>query len=69
MGHGMAKNIRLKIPASDVLVCYDVNPKAITQFMGEFVGSNVRAASSPKEVAELAVGDTNPRCNASDTIN
>ncbi|KAH7253114.1 hypothetical protein FSOLCH5_013923 [Fusarium solani] len=54
MGHGMAKNIRLRIPDSFLLVVYDVNQEAVQRFIDEHNGTGVRAASSPKEVAELA---------------
>ncbi|KAH8894629.1 hypothetical protein GQ53DRAFT_858108 [Thozetella sp. PMI_491] len=54
MGHGMAKNIRLKIPQSDVLVIFDVNPQSAGRFVKEFAGSNVVVAESPKAVAEVA---------------
>ena len=58
MGHGMAKNIRQKIPEPCTLVVYDINTDAVENFVGEFGnGSNIKAASSPKEVAELAVSE------------
>lgn len=55
MGHGMAKNIRQKIPQADTLVIYDVNKQVVDRFVKEFEGSKVIAATSPKEVAELSV--------------
>lgn len=55
MGHGMAKNIRLRIPDSSLLVVYDVNQEAVQRFIDEHNGAGVQAAKSPKEVAELAV--------------
>lgn len=55
MGHGMAKNIRLKIPKSSLLVIYDVSQSAMHRFVKEFKGENVKAVSSPKEVATYAV--------------
>ncbi|PVH81136.1 hypothetical protein DL98DRAFT_625978 [Cadophora sp. DSE1049] len=55
MGHGMAKNIRQKIPENCNLVIYDVREEAMTDFMNNFGnGSNTLAATSPKQVAELA---------------
>lgn len=58
MGHGMAKNIRQKIPAESVLVIYDINQEVMRQFVQDFSnGFNVRIASSPKQVAELAVSN------------
>ena len=56
MGHGMAKNIRQKIPENCNLVIYDVKEEAMTDFVNDFGnGSNILAAASPKQVAELAV--------------
>ncbi|KAF2018237.1 hypothetical protein BU24DRAFT_408171 [Aaosphaeria arxii CBS 175.79] len=54
MGHGMAKNIRLKIDPASPLVIYDVNPDAMERFINEHPGSKVLAASCPREVAEQA---------------
>jgi 3-hydroxyisobutyrate/3-hydroxypropionate dehydrogenase len=56
MGHGMAKNIRQKIPENCNLVIYDVRTEAMTEFIKDCSnGSNVIAAISPKQVGELAV--------------
>lgn len=55
MGHGMANNIRRKIPKTSELIVYDVNPEAITRIIDENPGMSVRAASSPKDVADIAV--------------
>lgn len=56
MGHGMAKNIGQKIPESSILVVYDINPETVHRFLNDYnSASNIKAASSPKEVAELAV--------------
>lgn len=56
MGHGMAKNIRQKIPENCNLVIYDVREETMASFINDFGnGSNVLAATSPKHVAELAV--------------
>lgn len=55
MGHGMAKNIRLKIPESSLLVVYDVSQPTMDRFIKDLAGKKVKAASSPKEVAEYAV--------------
>ena len=55
MGHGMAKNIRLKIDAASPLIVYDVSQEAMDHFIQEHAGSEVVAASSPKQVAEQAV--------------
>lgn len=61
MGHGMAKNIRLKIPESNLLIVYGVSNTAMQRFIKDYRGYNVRAASSPKEVAEYAVRQTRKR--------
>ncbi|KAA8652811.1 uncharacterized protein ATNIH1004_001718 [Aspergillus tanneri] len=56
MGHGMAKNLRLKISSSNKLFIYDIDPAAVQRFVSEFGdGGNVVATSSPKEVAEYSV--------------
>lgn len=56
MGHGMAKNIRLKIAASSTLVIYDINQDAMHEFVKDFgKHGNIVEAASPKEVAEKAV--------------
>ena len=56
MGHGMAKNIRLRIPSSCPLLIFDINEEVTKTFVKEFgVDGNVVAAASPKEVAERAV--------------
>ncbi|THC90140.1 hypothetical protein EYZ11_010407 [Aspergillus tanneri] len=55
MGHGMAKNLRLKISSSNKLFIYDIDPAAVQRFVSEFGdGGNVVATSSPKEVAEYS---------------
>lgn len=56
MGHGMAKNLREKLPASSNLVIYDINKAAASAFIDEFGNcKNIVAAASPREVTELAV--------------
>jgi 3-hydroxyisobutyrate dehydrogenase-like beta-hydroxyacid dehydrogenase len=56
MGHGMAKNIRQKIPVDCNLVIYDINTEAVKRFVSDYSnGSNVIAAVSPKHVGELGV--------------
>jgi hypothetical protein len=55
MGHGMAKNIRQKIPEDSILFIYDINTLALEAFAREFGnGSNVRIAVSPVEIARAA---------------
>lgn len=68
MGHGMAKNIRLKVPEFSLLVVYDVSRPAMERFEKEFEGHNVKAASSPKEVAEHAVKFPNAHMTADFTV-
>jgi hypothetical protein len=59
MGHGMAKNIRLKIAMSSTLVIYDINEDAMHQFVKDYEKyGNIVEAASPKEVAEKAVSWT-----------
>jgi 3-hydroxyisobutyrate dehydrogenase-like beta-hydroxyacid dehydrogenase len=55
MGHGMAKNLREKIPDNSILVIYDINTTVLEQFRDTHGnGRNVRIASSPKEVASVS---------------
>lgn len=55
MGHGMAKNLRQKLPVNCPVIVFDVNKEAVERFLQEHAGTKVTAASSPKEVAEVAV--------------
>jgi 3-hydroxyisobutyrate dehydrogenase len=56
MGHGMAKNLREKLPPTSNLIIYDISEVAMTRFVSEFGGgSNIIEAKSPREVAEHAV--------------
>jgi len=50
----MAKNLRAKLPAEDVLFVQDVNTTASKQFLKENP-EGVRVASNAREVAEKAV--------------
>jgi 3-hydroxyisobutyrate/3-hydroxypropionate dehydrogenase len=65
-GYPMAKNLRSKIPLSDVLVVNDVNSEATRRFVDEFrianpiagtldEGVGIEVAKSPREVAERSV--------------
>lgn len=57
MGYPMARNLRLKIPADDLLVIYDANESATQRFLDE-LGTTVNGiviASNVKEVAEKSV--------------
>ncbi len=55
----MAKNLRAKIPASDLLVVHDRNTEATTRFIeeanGDGKGANTEVASTPRIVAEKSV--------------
>lgn len=55
MGHGMAKNLRQKLPDESLLIVYDINKKAVEAFLQEHAGTKVQAASSPLQVAQLSV--------------
>ncbi|KAL3488062.1 NAD binding domain of 6-phosphogluconate dehydrogenase-domain-containing protein [Aspergillus germanicus] len=54
MGHGMAKNLRQKIPASDTVYIYDVNGEVLTKFKEEFGAiGDVILAQSPRKLGEV----------------
>lgn len=65
MGHGMAKNIRLKVPPTSQLVIFDVNRQAVDSFVQEHDGVGVKAVSSPRQVAEIAVRTSEDLVSAS----
>jgi hypothetical protein len=50
----MAKNLRTKLPAEDVLFVQDINTAATKKFLEE-VPQGVRIADNVREVAERAV--------------
>lgn len=52
----MARNLRAKLPADDVLFVQDVNKAATSKFLEENP-SGVRVADDVREVAEKAVSD------------
>ncbi|KAL4871281.1 hypothetical protein BDV12DRAFT_206809 [Aspergillus spectabilis] len=53
MGHGMAKNLRSKIPSSDKLYIYDINAETVKRFKEEFGNpENIIIASSLVEIGE-----------------
>lgn len=57
MGYPMARNLRVKVPADDILVIYDANESATQRFVDE-LGTTVKGivvASNVKEVAEKSV--------------
>lgn len=51
----MAKNLREKIPADDVLMIQDVNKDAVKKFVDELSGFNVIAAENARDIAERSV--------------
>lgn len=51
----MAKNLRTKIPESDILVICDANAETTKRFVAEQAGKRVEIASSPRELAEKSV--------------
>lgn len=53
----MAKNLRAKIPAEDILFIHDVNTAATKQFLEEHL-QGVQVAKNVREVAENAVSNT-----------
>lgn len=55
MGHGMAKNLRQKLPAESPLVVYDINTKAVEAFLAEHSGTKLIAATSPQDVLQQSV--------------
>lgn len=58
MGYPMARNLRLKIPADDSLVIFDVNQSASKKFleeMGSAASGGVVVADSVSDVAEKSV--------------
>lgn len=54
----MALNLRKKIPESDTLSIFDVNPKSTQKFVDEAGSKGVYIASDPKDLAQKSV------CNA-----
>lgn len=56
MGHGMAKNIALKMGDSSKLFVYDINQEAVRTFVAEYnQNEKVNSAGSPREIAEKCV--------------
>ena len=62
----MAKNLRAKIPDTDVLYICDTNSNATKKFMEEVdiaalgKGKGIHIAENPKEVAQKAVSPPHP---------
>lgn len=56
MGHGIAKNLRQKLPSDSILLVYDVDEVALQDFFSAYnENGNVCAVSSPRQIAERAV--------------
>jgi hypothetical protein len=56
MGHGMAKNIALKMGDLSKLFVYDINQDAVDTFVAEYnQNGKVNSAGSPREIAEKCV--------------
>ena len=53
----MAKNLRAKIPESDTVIVFDVNPSSSEKLTAEASPANIKIAKGPREVAENAVRD------------
>jgi ornithine cyclodeaminase/alanine dehydrogenase-like protein (mu-crystallin family) len=55
----MAKNLQSKLPPSDTLRVYDINPDSVKRFTEEVslqgTGAAVKSASSAREAAEDSV--------------
>lgn len=55
----MAKNLQAKLPSSDTLRVYDINPDSTRRFTDEIsslgTGAAVKSASSAREAAEDSV--------------
>ena len=72
----MAKNLRAKIPANDTLIIHDRNKEATSSFVhdvgiardnstsnNEMGLMGIEIASSPRVLAEKAVGDLSSCCH------
>jgi ornithine cyclodeaminase/alanine dehydrogenase-like protein (mu-crystallin family) len=55
----MARNLQAKLPSSDTLRVYDINPQSVEKFVSETkalsVGAEVQIAGSVREAAEDSV--------------
>lgn len=51
----MAKNLREKIPADDVLMIQDVNKDCVKKFVEELSGFHVIASDGARDIAERSV--------------
>ncbi|KAF1810399.1 3-hydroxyisobutyrate dehydrogenase mitochondrial precursor [Eremomyces bilateralis CBS 781.70] len=54
MGYAMAKNLRARIPAEDVLIIQDINTAATKQFVEEAGIQKIKVADTVRQVAEEA---------------
>lgn len=59
IGYNMAKNLQAKLPSSDTLRVYDINPDSTKRFTDEVsslgTGAAVTSAASAREAAEDSV--------------
>lgn len=67
-GWHMAKNLRDKIPESDILTVYDVNTASTQKLLAETNAKNLHIAQSPQEVAEKSVSREIPNIASSDEL-
>jgi hypothetical protein len=60
IGYNMARNLQAKLPSSDTIRVYDINPDSVKRFAQETKalssGAAVEVASSVREAAEDSVG-------------
>jgi len=67
----MAKNLRAKIPETDILIICDTNPKVTEKFVEEVgiatsstnapgKGTGIHIAKDPREVAQKSVSFSHP---------
>lgn len=64
MGHGMAKNLRQKLPETCLLVVYDINKETMQRFIHDYgQADNIKPASSPREISEVTVSIFRPFFN------
>jgi len=70
-GYPMAKNLRAKIPETDILIICDTNPKVTEKFVEEVgiatsstnapgKGTGIHIAKDPREVAQKSVSFSHP---------
>lgn len=59
IGYNMARNLQAKLPSSDTMKVYDINPKMVERFTNDTKaltsGAAVEAASNVRDAAEDSV--------------